>query len=77
MSMHETFGNRLTAARQRRDLTGAQLAELTALNPTTISHYEIGTRSPGVNNLRKIAAALDVTADYLLGLHNETRRIVS
>jgi transcriptional regulator with XRE-family HTH domain len=71
------FGSRLRAARERRDMSVSQLAERADINVTQISHFEIGTRQPGADNIRKLAPALDITADFLLGLSAETRRIVS
>ena len=34
---------------------------------SAISHFETGTRKPSFDNLRRIADALEVTTDYLLG----------
>lgn len=64
------FAARLLDARDRlRGLTQAQLAEKAGLPSTSISHFENleGTRKPSFDNLRRIAIALDVTTDYLLG----------
>jgi transcriptional regulator with XRE-family HTH domain len=72
---HDTFGRRLIYARQRRDLTAAQLATLADMGATEISHYECDRRKPGADNIRKLARALDISADYLLDLSNDTRRI--
>jgi transcriptional regulator with XRE-family HTH domain len=69
------FGARLTAARQRRDFSQAKLAEMTGIDQSVLSHYERGTRAPGAENIAKIARALDVTADFLLSLSTETRRL--
>ena len=73
--VHETFGRRLIYARQRRDLTAVQLARLAGMDQTEISHYERDKRAPGADNIRRIAKALDISADYLLDLSNDTRRI--
>lgn len=72
---HDSFGRRLIYARQRRDLTADQLAKLAGMGPTEISHYECDRRTPGADNIRKLAKALDISADYLLDLSNDTRRI--
>lgn len=69
-SGRKVFAERLRDARERlRGLTQAQLAEKTGLPSTSISHFENpeGTRKPSFDNLRKLANALDVTTDYLLG----------
>ena len=38
-----------------------------ACQASAISHFETGTRKPSFDNLRRLADALDVTTDYLLG----------
>lgn len=68
------FAERLRDARERlRGLTQAQLAEKTGLPSTSISHFENpeGTRKPSFDNLRRLANALEVTTDYLLGRSND------
>jgi transcriptional regulator with XRE-family HTH domain len=71
----ESFGARLIAARERRDMTGDQLAKRADIDPSQISHFECGRRQPGADNIRKLAKALDITADFLLGLSGDTRRV--
>lgn len=73
-SVRTIFAERLRDARERlRGLTQTQLAEKTGLPPTSISHFENpeGTRKPSFDNLRRLAIALDVTTDYLLGRSND------
>jgi transcriptional regulator with XRE-family HTH domain len=48
-------------------LSQSQLAEKSALQPSAISHFEQERRSPSFDNLRRLANALNVTTDYLLG----------
>lgn len=62
------FRERLRAARdQLRGMSQAELARATGLPPSSIAHFEGGSRKPSFDNLRKLATALDVTTDYLLG----------
>ncbi len=73
-SSRRVFAERLRDARERlRGLTQAQLAEKTGLPSTSISHFENpeGTRKPSFDNLRRLAIALEVTTDYLLGRSND------
>jgi transcriptional regulator with XRE-family HTH domain len=63
----EIFPARLRAAREKRGLNQADLAERAGLQPSAISHFETATRKPSFDNLRRLADALDVTTDYLLG----------
>ena len=65
-----TFAERLRFAREAlRGLTQEKLAERSGLPPTSISHFENpqGTRKPSFDNLRRLAKALEVSTDYLLG----------
>ena len=48
-------------------MSQGDLAKATGLPPSTIAHFEGGGRKPSFDNLRKLANALDVTTDFLLG----------
>lgn len=50
-----------------RGLSQAQLATKAGLPAASVSHFESGPRKPSFDNLKSLAAALDVTTDYLLG----------
>jgi len=63
----DLFPARLKAARELRQFSQADLAEKAGLPATSISHFEAGSRKPSFDNLRILADALKVTADYLLG----------
>lgn len=63
----DVFPARLRAAREKRGLTQGELAKRAGLQMSAISHFETGTRKPSFENLRRLADALDVTTDYLLG----------
>lgn len=64
----DIFAERLKTARDElRGLSQGQLAKRTGLQPSAISHFETGGRKASFDNLRKLANALDVTIDYLLG----------
>lgn len=67
----ELFPDRLRSARKLRALTQAELAAEAGLPPTSISHFEAGTRKPSLDNLRRLAQGLAVTADYLMGQADE------
>lgn len=64
------FAERLRYAREKlREMTQAQLSEKAGLPSTSISHFENieGTRKPSFDTLRRLAKALDITTDFLLG----------
>ena len=61
------FRQRLRRARAQRGLSQAELAVRTGLQQSALSHYESGARRPSFTNLRRLASALDVSTDYLVG----------
>lgn len=63
----EVFEERLRAARESRGLSQGALAGRAGLQPSAVSHFETGTRKPSFENLRRLADALRVSTDYLLG----------
>ena len=64
----DIFKDRLRTARDDlRGMSQAELAKATGLPPSSIAHFEGGARKPSFDNLRKLATALNVTTDYLLG----------
>ena len=65
--------DRLRAARENRQISQADLAQRSGLQPSAISHFESGRRSPSFDNLRRLADALEVTTDYLLGRANDPK----
>lgn len=62
-----SFRRRLRAARALRGLSQSDLAERAGLLQSAVSHYETGSRRPSFTNLRRIAEAMEVTTDYLVG----------
>lgn len=63
----DIFQKRLQAARELRKLTQGQLATAAGLPSSSVSHFESGARKPSFDNLKRLAGALAVTTDYLLG----------
>jgi transcriptional regulator with XRE-family HTH domain len=61
------FPTRLREARELRRLSQAELASRAKLQASAVSHFETGTRRPSFDNLRRLADALGVSTDYLLG----------
>jgi transcriptional regulator with XRE-family HTH domain len=41
------------------------------MEPSAISHFETGRRKPSFDNLKRLADALRVSTDYLLGRTND------
>ncbi len=61
------FKDRLKVARGMRQWSQSDLAARAKLPPSSIAHFEGGSRKPSFDNLRRLATALEVTTDYLLG----------
>lgn len=65
------FGKRLAALRKQIGISQYDLADQLGLSRGQLSNYELGTREPDFETLRKITEYFDVTADYLLGFSNK------
>lgn len=63
----DLFPERLRAAREQRGLNQGELAKRSKLQASAISHFETGARKPSFDNLRRLADALQITTDYLIG----------
>ncbi len=67
------FGEKLRQLRKEKKLTQKELAALIGVKNSVISFYELGDRIPSPEVIRRLAIALHVSADYLLGIErNET-----
>jgi transcriptional regulator with XRE-family HTH domain len=67
-SSDAVFAARLREARERQGLNQAQLAAKAAMQPSAIAHFEANRRKPSFENVRRLAKALDVSSDYLIGV---------
>ncbi len=66
-------GERLRETREHRRLSQRQLAEICGLGENQIHRYENGKTEPSATTLALSASALNISADYLLGLTSEPR----
>ncbi len=62
----DIFRERLKSARELRGYSQEQLAARAGMPPSSIAHFETG-RKPSFDSLRRLANALEITTDYLLG----------
>ncbi|MCI9077379.1 MAG: helix-turn-helix transcriptional regulator [Lachnospiraceae bacterium] len=62
----EETGKRIMERRKKMGLTQEQLAEKSEVTTQFVSYAESGKRAMRPENLMKIAAALEVSTDYLL-----------
>ena len=72
MNIKEKIGERIFQERQAKGLTRKALAELTDdLKPSRINNWERGLRTPGPEEIKQLAGALDVAPGYLMCLTDE------
>ena len=62
----DIFRERLKSARELRGYSQEELAKRARMPPSSIAHFETG-RKPSFDSLRRIAIALEITTDFLLG----------
>src|ERR1700730_19067906 len=63
----ELFQERLKAARDLRKWSQGDLPGRAGAPASSIAHFESGSRKPSFDTLRRLANALEMTTDYLLG----------
>ena len=61
------LAERLQKLRETRRLTQAELGRKAGMAAASVSHFETGQRTPSLDSLVKLADALDVSVDTLLG----------
>jgi len=62
----EIFRERLKKARELRGWNQAELGDKAGMPASSMAHFETG-RKPSFESLRRLANALEITTDYLLG----------
>jgi len=70
-----TLGSKIKLVRQQKKMSQTELSELSGVMQKNISRYEQDTSVPSATALKKIAFALQVTTDYLLGENDEDVQI--
>lgn len=70
-----SIGSRIRSAREAKGLTQAQLADKVGnIKSSVVSMWENGNSRPDLDRFSRLCAALDITADELLGLKLDTNR---
>jgi len=64
----KTLGQRIRYYRKKVGFSIKSLASIVEISPTVLGRYETDAREPNTLILMKLASALNVTADALLGL---------
>lgn len=70
--MDTLFNEKLKELRKEKQITQKELANILEVSTTCYAGYEQGYREPDFKTLKKICLFFDVSADYLLGLEDET-----
>ena len=66
----QIFSERLKDLRQEKNLSLDQLGKILNVDHTTISRWEKGTITPGIDHLYNLAVYFQVSCDYLVGLED-------
>ncbi|WP_422446022.1 helix-turn-helix domain-containing protein [Thermoanaerobacterium sp. DL9XJH110] len=69
----ESIGDKIRRLREQKGLTQKQLAELIGTTEASLSRYENNLREPKAEIISRLANALGVSADYLLGKSEEDK----
>ena len=70
-----SLGTRIASMRGFRRMSQDQLGARVGVTKQTISGWETDRRVPDADVIKALCVALDCTADYLLGLADDFRRI--
>ena len=69
--MNDIFTERLNIALKQSSLNQQQIANKMGVCKQCVSEYKSGRTFPSIQTLRLLCEALEVSAEYLLGLENE------
>jgi transcriptional regulator with XRE-family HTH domain len=62
-----TFGSRITAIRKKKKLSQSKLGKIAGTSGDIIGKYERDEMKPSIDTATRLAAALEVSLDYLVG----------
>lgn len=68
--MELLFASRLREVRREKGLSQVDLGAMLGYGYTAISNYETGRNEPSLTDFVRLCAALEVSADYILGISN-------
>ena len=61
------FGDRITLVRKQKKLSQNELGKLASVSGDIVGKYERNEMKPSIDTARRLANALNVTLDYLVG----------
>ena len=62
------FKERINEALKTTTMTQKEVAEKCGIHPSCLTQYKKGESEPSLKTLYELCKALDISADYLLGL---------
>lgn len=75
--MGDKFNENLKNVREQKGMSQKDVAEKIGVAKSTYSLYESGKREPNVQTIKKIADVLNVSADDLLGIGDDSQTIAA
>jgi len=69
--MSTDFGNKVAQLRKEKDISRDELGKKIGTSGAIMGRYERGDMKPSIEIAAKIADALDVSLDYLVGISSE------
>ena len=76
VSYKSRFAKKLSSIRQSKSMSQRELANLTGINRSTISMWELGEREPAFDQLQVLANALGVTVAELIDDNENQEAII-
>lgn len=67
------YNERLLLAREKKGLSQKELSEIIGLKQQQYARYEKGINVMPITYLKKICIALNISADYIIGLTNNIK----
>ncbi len=67
------YTERLLLAREKRGMSQKELSEIIGIKQQQYARYEKGINIMPITHLKKICIALNISADYILGLTKEIK----
>ena len=62
-----TFGSRVSSIRKQKKISQSELGKLAGISGDIVGKYERDEMKPSIDTATKLASALEVSLDYLVG----------
>lgn len=73
--VRELLNERIVKLRKLRNITQEELARRIRSTRSALSQYELGTRSPDYDTLKRMADYFEVSTDFLLGKDDSKKEV--